>query len=486
MMNKYNTVKNLTDKKLHALEAHILTIRQRSQKLIERHSDLCERKHDLMQQNGGSDIKGSDEIYINVGGTEMFALRETLTKIKGSRLEALFSGRLENKLLRDEQGRVFIDMDVYFFKKIVEHLHSAKTSTNSNEVKVSDWPRLSGQSEQKTLDLYIDLFRLRQTDNDNTNGHQSSPIKRDNDRDESFDDLLDTIKMETQELDEFEKNLDKMEKDLEEEVEFVSFFTTPDPIDEKSESGSDYDTDDAISFASLSSSDTGLIVSSSTHQKQNDTANNHIVNLWIDREIIAVKRSTLCITENSTLAKNFNDDAWVNKHTVTTKDGAEVVLMGYSSVILSIINQLRLRSMMVDVQELPRIVEVNKVESVESVVSKLFPGNEKFVLGESKFDSEIITPEFDYNNQLITWLEEVNRRSEPKLLYRATRDGWTAKSFHSLCDDSEHTFVIVKTKKKVMYMEATVIKHGEAVDTNHQALAFYSVLSAMLVYHLPR
>ena len=418
----------------------------------------------------------------------MYTLRETLTKIKGSRLEALFSGRWENKLLRDEQGRVFIDMDICFFKKIMEHPHSKKKSMNSNNEKVSEWPpQLSSQSEQKTLDLYIDLFRLRQSDNDNTNSHKSFAIKRDNDRDESFDDLLDTIKRETQELDELEKNLDKMEKDHEEEVEFVSFFTTPHTQDERSEKGSDYDTDDVISFASLSSSDTGLIESSSTHQKQSDTANKQIVNLWIDKEIIAVKRSTLCIAENSTLAKNFNDDAWMNKHTVTTKDGTEVVLMGYSSIILSIINQLRLRSMMIDAHELPRIFEVNKVEeSVESVVSKLFPGNEKFVLGESKFDSEIITPEFDYNNQLITWLEEVNRRSEPKLLYRATRDGWTAKSFHSLCDDSEHTFVIVKTKKKVMYMEATVIKHGEAVGTNHQALAFYSVLSAMLVCRLPR
>ena len=89
-MNKYNVAKKLTDQKLHALEAHILTIRQRSEKLIKRRSGLLERKRDLTQRNGGSDIKDSDKIHLNVGGTEMYAMRETLTKIKGSRLEALF------------------------------------------------------------------------------------------------------------------------------------------------------------------------------------------------------------------------------------------------------------------------------------------------------------------------------------------------------------------------------------------------------------
>ena len=40
-----------------------------------------------------SNIMDSDKICLNVGGTEMYATRETLTKIKESRLEALFNGR---------------------------------------------------------------------------------------------------------------------------------------------------------------------------------------------------------------------------------------------------------------------------------------------------------------------------------------------------------------------------------------------------------
>ena len=204
---------------------------------------------------------------------------------------------------------------------------------------------------------------------------------------------------------------------------------------------SDHDTDDAISFTSFGSD----------HSSIGDNVNNPIVNLWIDGEILSVKRSTLCIQKNSCLAENFSDDDWVKKHTLTTEGGIKVILMGYSSVILSIINQPRLRSMRMTEDELPDILEVNKVESAKNIAAKLFPGNEKFVLGKKNFDSEIITSRSD-DNQLMTWLGEVNKsNSKPKLLYRASRDGWTTESFHSLCDDHNHTLVTMKTSEGYVF-----------------------------------
>ena len=86
-MEQYNIAIKLTDKKLQS-------IRQRGQSLIQRYSDLLEKQHTLTQQNGGSDVKGLDNIHLNVGGTEMKVLRKILTQIKGSRLQVLFSGRL--------------------------------------------------------------------------------------------------------------------------------------------------------------------------------------------------------------------------------------------------------------------------------------------------------------------------------------------------------------------------------------------------------
>ena len=424
-MEQYNIRKQLTDKKLH-------NIRQRGQRLTQRYSDLLERQHTLTQQNGGTDIKGSDKIHLNVGGTDMYALRETLTKIKGSRLEALFSGRWEDKLIRDEKGRVFLDMDVRYFKKIMEQLNLysivMSKGDDNNTSEFSNWPKFPDKTEQKTLELYIDLLCLRkESPGKDENTHPFVAKKSNNNSNnegssESCQDLLEAVKNEAQELDEIEEKLDKMEKELEEEEEFVSFFTTAYPqVQKRNEKGSDGDIDDAISFTSLAS-DLGSITSSTCyHQKQNgdNQTNSQIVNLWIDGEIVSVKRSTLCVHKDSLLAENFNDISWMNKHTLTTKDGTEVVLMGYSSVMLSIINQLRLKSMMVEADQLPKIVGVNKLESVENIVLKLFPGIEGFVLGKEKdFDSEVITSgaEFDFSDHLMTWLEEVDRRSEPKLL----------------------------------------------------------------------
>jgi len=121
--------------------------------------------------------------------------------------------------------------------------------------------------------------------------------------------------------------------------------------------------------------------------------------------------------------------------------------MGYSSVMLSIINQLRLQSMMVNVDDLPNIFKVkNKSESVENMVSKLFPGLEELFQGCcTKLDSQIIESDSE-KDQVMRWLEEVNRRpSEPKLLYRGSQHGWDVSSFHSKCDNNQHTLVVVKT-----------------------------------------
>ena len=141
----------------------------------------------------------------------------------------------------------------------------------------------------------------------------------------------------------------------------------------------------------------------------------------------------------------------MRNNTVTTADGTQMVLMeDCSSAILIVINQLRLRCMMVDTDELPDI-EVNKKELVENLVSKLFPGREEFVLGGNKFfDSQIIASRLQ-GNQIMTWLEEVNRRSKPKLLYRASRDGWKGQSFHFRSDDYDHTLVVVKTREGYIF-----------------------------------
>jgi len=43
------------------------------------------------------------------------------------------------------------------------------------------------------------------------------------------------------------------------------------------------------------------------------------------------------------------------------------------------------------------------------------------------------------------------RMSDPKLLYRASRDGWEAKDFHDKCDGKGGTVVVVKSDEGYVF-----------------------------------
>ena len=468
-MDQFNMARKVTDERLLALEDHILNIRQRGQYITQRHSNLLERQRDLTGQNGRPNIKGSDKIHLNVGGTEMSALREMLTLIKGSRLDVLFSGRWDNQLLRDEKDRIFLDLDARYFKKIVEHL-SLMNENKDGDRSDLNWPTFSDEDEQKTLDLYIDLFHLRggRSDNDHeTEDDDDKPDDKEQNKEQAkeekydepkaakcYKDLVDALNHEEQDLNLIENGLDEMEKDIIEEEQFVSFFTTtfPQPqllMQETMETQSYNDSYENLSLCSMASGVYSISDSNSNHQLHDDVESS-IMNLWIDGEIISVKRSTLCLCEGSPLADNFNDDAWMNRHTLKTEDGRSVVLIEHSYALGPIINQLRLRSMMVTADDLPG-VKIDKVLSLRDIISKLFADKEDYiVVAKSQLDSQIITSQSE-NDQIASWLKEVNRMSEPKLLYRASCDGWSARKFHSKCDGYSNTLVIVKTGKGFVF-----------------------------------
>lgn len=66
--------------------------------------------------------RASDVIDLNVGGHAMSVLRSTLCAVDGSMLACMFSGRWEQQLVRDAQGRVFLDYNPYCFERIVDCL----------------------------------------------------------------------------------------------------------------------------------------------------------------------------------------------------------------------------------------------------------------------------------------------------------------------------------------------------------------------------
>lgn len=64
------------------------------------------------------------QIKLNVGGDDVITSKSTLLSIKGTMIEAMFSGR--HKLKTDEQGRYFIDRNLNYFRWVLMYLRSHK------------------------------------------------------------------------------------------------------------------------------------------------------------------------------------------------------------------------------------------------------------------------------------------------------------------------------------------------------------------------
>ena len=86
---------------------------------------LEDSKVALLQANGGAKLK--KKLTLNVGGTVFKGVkRETLCAVPGSHLAELFSGRWEERLLRDSKGRIFLDVNPECFGKILTFLGDRK------------------------------------------------------------------------------------------------------------------------------------------------------------------------------------------------------------------------------------------------------------------------------------------------------------------------------------------------------------------------
>src|ERR1044072_1360457 len=71
-------------------------------------------------------------------------------------------------------------------------------------------------------------------------------------------------------------------------------------------------------------------------------------------------------------------------------------------------------------------------------------------MGSTSIDSKIITNK--HIGLISKWINEIDPRDELKiphefeLLYRGSRDGFTNKRFHEICDNRPHTLTIIKVK----------------------------------------
>ena len=73
-----------------------------------------------------------DIINLNVGGKKLATLRSTLCQVEDSLLAAMFSGRWEDNIKRDQDGAVFFDFNPQHFILVLDYLRVKKIETPEN------------------------------------------------------------------------------------------------------------------------------------------------------------------------------------------------------------------------------------------------------------------------------------------------------------------------------------------------------------------
>lgn len=141
---------------LDALNAATEALDNEWKKIEKGHADLEAKKSALVKENGGSTVSDSDILQINAGGQIFQVSRGTLTRIKGSTLEALFSGRWEKQLNRDSKGRIFLDVNPVCFQAIIDHLNEYEISPPDEP---PEFPTVDPDN-QGFLDVLLKVFGI--------------------------------------------------------------------------------------------------------------------------------------------------------------------------------------------------------------------------------------------------------------------------------------------------------------------------------------
>ena len=132
-------------------------LREMRDKINKAFKDLRDDQDALAAKNWLLDVEGLKILDINTGGVMMSVTRDTLTQIKRTRLEALFSGRWDKRLPREYNCRVFLNVNFNCFRAVVVHLNECKITPPDYSPKM---PRLRGEDDTVLQQLLL-AFGLR-------------------------------------------------------------------------------------------------------------------------------------------------------------------------------------------------------------------------------------------------------------------------------------------------------------------------------------
>ena len=100
--------------------------------------------------------RDDDLINLNVGGTKITTTRLTLCQVEDSLLAAMFSGRWEDNIKRDQDGAVFFDFNPQHFILVLDYLRVKKIETPENPPPLPKVP----EDQEKSFNSLVQYLGL--------------------------------------------------------------------------------------------------------------------------------------------------------------------------------------------------------------------------------------------------------------------------------------------------------------------------------------
>uniref|UniRef100_A0A6U3TM16 TLDc domain-containing protein n=1 Tax=Ditylum brightwellii TaxID=49249 RepID=A0A6U3TM16_9STRA len=463
-----------------AYDTHSRIIEQELQSIKEGFDEIEKQKEECMSEYGDMNVDENDLLQINVSGKIISVARGVLTQVKGSMLEAMFSGRWENQLMQHEDGFIFLDVNSTCFQAIVDYLVAVKYSS---EKKVT-YPTHSNQGMDRILQTMMKYYGINRDAvvNDYTLDSKDQKLaqnvldglgcKEINIDGSCFSDVKKAISNEQKSLNIAKKRLQKAKASWEQEKQFIQSIapTLEDDLIHLNVRGT-LMTVKRSTLRIFEDSQLGRQFDGNVWPQQNtkkevihdwsyeqvtDWAKSHgdipdeVANLLEENkvsgsELLALGREDLKelgISRPGTLAVVFKDIKALQR-----KSQIYPIFIDHSPYCFGkIIDQLRLKVMSKEEYQPLSILHIKKVDRKAFIetVEYYFPGElAQLILRKPICKSNILS---EHQVSIIDkWLEEDGCGVDKYLLYRASRDGWKASDFHDKCDNQGPTLTIIKS-----------------------------------------
>jgi len=177
---------------------------------------------------------------------------------------------------------------------------------------------------------------------------------------------------------------------------------------------------------------------------------------------VAYRVKTLCGDMTSKLARDLSDETWVKEHTIVTENGKACILMVYPGVDLkALVEHYHLKNVIAGSSK--KVALSCKSKYMPMLIKHFYGDDDEMVrsLSCSNIESTIISSMVE-NENITEWLASAGKKKEPKLLYRASRDGWGASDFHRMCDGKGATVTVVKSSGGYIFGGYTDVTWGQS------------------------